>query len=233
MDIIPVIDLKGGLVVRAVAGDRARYRPLDTPLAPGRQDAAAIAEGYRALFPFASLYVADLDAIGGAGDNRASMAALQDVWPGDVWLDAGLAVTRDLAPRIVPVVGSESLLVEGLCALVDLAAPQGRTDVLSLDFRGESFIGPAELLATPVLWPERVIVMSLTHVGTDGGPDLARVRQIAAAAGFDRRVYAAGGVRHRDDVRALRDAGAAGALVATAMHSGALSRRDLDAIAQW
>jgi uncharacterized protein related to proFAR isomerase len=34
MEIIPVIDLKGGLVVRARMGQRDRYRPIETPLSP-------------------------------------------------------------------------------------------------------------------------------------------------------------------------------------------------------
>ena len=32
MEIVPVIDLKGGAVVRALQGDRANYRPIRTPL---------------------------------------------------------------------------------------------------------------------------------------------------------------------------------------------------------
>ena len=34
MQIIPVVDLMDGLVVRAKQGDRAAYRPIETPLSP-------------------------------------------------------------------------------------------------------------------------------------------------------------------------------------------------------
>ncbi len=105
--------------------------------------------------------------------------------------------------------------------------------VLSLDFRGDAFIGPPELLASPDMWPDDVIVMTLGRVGLGQGPDLARVRRIVDAAGPQRRVFAAGGVRHRDDVAALIDAGAAGALVATALHSGKIKAGDLEEIAGW
>jgi phosphoribosylformimino-5-aminoimidazole carboxamide ribotide isomerase len=102
--------------------------------------------------------------------------------------------------------------------------------VLSLDFRGDEFLGPRELLDDAGLWPDRVIVMTLARVGTGGGPDLARVNEIIGRAGA-RRVYAAGGVRDRDDLCALHAAGAAGALVASSLHDGAIKTGDLEEIA--
>jgi uncharacterized protein related to proFAR isomerase len=101
---------------------------------------------------------------------------------------------------------------------------------LSLDFRGDQFIGPPELLENAALWPQRIIVMTLARVGSGEGPDLARLGAIIARAG-SREVYAAGGVRDAEDLRALRGIGAAGALVATALHSGAITRRDIEDIA--
>ena len=55
--------------------------------------------------------------------------------------------------------------------------------VLSLDFRGDAFQGPQEILAEPALWPQRVIVMTLARVGSGAGPDLERL----AAIRVDRR----------------------------------------------
>ena len=43
--------------------------------------------------------------------------------------------------------------------------------VLSLDFRGETFLGPQGLLDDAALWPHRVIVMTLARVGGGEGPD--------------------------------------------------------------
>src|SRR4029079_18115661 len=68
MDVIPVIDVRHGLAVAAVRGQRADYKPLATPLAAG-SDPAAVARGYAALFTFPVLYVADLDGIEGRGRN--------------------------------------------------------------------------------------------------------------------------------------------------------------------
>jgi len=101
--------------------------------------------------------------------------------------------------------------------------------ILSLDFRGDDFIGPPSLLAAPEIWPQRIIVMTLARVGSGAGPDLARLGEIQKRAG-DRLLYAAGGVRHADDLAALKRNGIAGALVATALHDGRLTRADIEAL---
>jgi phosphoribosylformimino-5-aminoimidazole carboxamide ribotide isomerase len=74
-----------------------------------------------------------------------------------------------------------------------------------------------------------VIVLDLARVGSGAGPDLALVRELNARFP-ELELLAGGGVRDVVDVRALADAGAAGALVATALHSGAIGRDDLRAL---
>ena len=64
--------------------------------------------------------------------------------------------------------------------------------------------------------------MTLGRVGSGAGPDLDRLAAIRARAGA-RRLYAAGGVRDKADLAALKDAGAAGVLVASALHDGKIS----------
>ena len=228
MEIIPVIDVRNGVAVRAVAGHRADYRPLNTPLAEGC-DPIGVALGFGSLFPFATIYVADLDGIEGRGANAALQHRLAAAWRGsEVWIDDGSRVAARGALRGgVSVVGSESLLSP--LPLMD-GEREREAWVLSLDFRGEEFLGPRELLDDAGLWPDRVIVMTLARVGTGGGPDLGRVGEIIRRAGA-RRVYAAGGVRDRDDLCALRAAGAAGALIASALHDGAIKTGDLEEIA--
>ena len=102
--------------------------------------------------------------------------------------------------------------------------------VLSLDFRGETFQGPSVILATPALWPARVIAMTLAAVGAGAGPDMARLAEVLRRA-EGRAVYAAGGVRDAADLRRLADLGAAGALVASALHAGTLGSDELAAMA--
>ncbi len=109
-------------------------------------------------------------------------------------------------------------------------ARSSRDWILSLDFRGDEFQGPREILDNAEAWPDRVIVMTLARVGANEGPDYALLKSIIARAGA-RRVFAAGGVRGRDDLLALRDAGAAGVLIASALHDGKIKTGDLDEIA--
>src|SRR5262249_5179641 len=62
--IIPVLDLKGGLAVHAIGGNRDHYRPLRTPLHADSQP-LGVARGFRDVLHFRELYLADLDAIAG------------------------------------------------------------------------------------------------------------------------------------------------------------------------
>lgn len=229
MDVIPVIDLKGGVVVHARRGERAQYRPIETPLSPSARP-AEVARGLMALHPFRRLYVADLDAIAGAGDNLAAIRAIAAAFPAlELWADRGIGRAdraRDwLGLGLGPVVlGSES--APDAESFRGALAAAGDDAVLSLDFRGADFQGPPAILAEPALWPRRVIAMTLARVGSGAGPDTERLAAIKARAGA-RSVYAAGGVRDAADLAALARLGIAGALVATALHDGRLDPRAL------
>lgn len=226
MDVIPVIDLLGGAVVHARGGRRDEYRPIETPLSPSAAPAAVL-EGLLRLHPFRHLYVADLDAIEGRGGHAEVLAALARQGP-EIWLDNGArdAVALAAWPGTL-LLGSESQTGTAL-----LAALRDEPRIaLSLDFRGETFLGPPEILADSTLWPRRVVVMTLARVGGGAGPDLGRIAAVLARA-EGRAVYAAGGVRNAADLRDVAELGAAGALVATALHSGAISGDALKAIAR-
>ncbi|MEF2552106.1 HisA/HisF-related TIM barrel protein [Aurantimonas sp. A2-1-M11] len=231
MQIIPVLDIKGGRVVRGVMGDRANYRPIETPLAEGAAP-VDVARGLMTLGDFRRFYIADLDAIEGGPANDAAIAELGAAFPQtEFWIDAGVRTSADAArimtaPRHVAAIGSESIVDAGVAR--DLAG-EARV-VLSLDFRGDSFLGPAEILNDAALWPQQVIVMTLARVGSGAGPDLERLNAIVARAS-GRAVFAAGGVRDATDVAALAKAGIAGALVSTALHDGRLAPADLQRFA--
>lgn len=236
MEIIPVIDVRHGQAVRAVAGERANYRPFDTPLAPGSSDPVDVARGFLKLYPFNTLYVADLDGIEGRGTNSTLVSRLSAACSGPSWwVDNGSA--NDPAIEVVmssglvrTVVGSETGIAPTELAH-EIKRWRGRL-VLSLDYKGDRFQGTPALLSQLDLWPAHIIVMTLGRVGTATGPDLDCIHTIAKYAG-SRRVYAAGGIRNRADVRAAFDAGARGALIATALHNGHIKTGDLEEIAGW
>ena len=227
MQIIPVLDLKDRTVVRARMGQRDVYQPIETPLSPS-SDPVDVARGLLSIHPFKTIYVADLDAIEGRGNNDAGLARLGDAFPGvELWVDNGIgdaARARDwLASRAGSLVlGSES---QRDTRTIRALAADPRV-VLSLDFRGATFTGPPTLLAEPDSWPCDVIVMTLARVGSGAGPDLARLSEIQAKSA-QRSIYAAGGVRDAADLAVLNGLGIAGALVATSLHDGRLTGADI------
>jgi uncharacterized protein related to proFAR isomerase len=221
--IIPVIDIMGGVAVRAVGGRRAEYRPLETPLAAS-SDPCAAAEGLLRLHPFGTIYIADLDAIMGQGGDDGALSRLSAAFPKvEFWIDRG-GLAPPVAANFTRVIGSESLPTTA--AAPDLS--KERNAILSLDFDARGFRGPPELEREPALWPSRVIVMTLAKIGGGAGPDFARLAEIKARAG-SREVYAAGGLRGAEDLAGLAGQGIAGALLATALHEGLIGARELAA----
>jgi phosphoribosyl isomerase A len=226
MQIVPVIDLKGGIVVHARRGRRAEYAPLQSPLVEGCEP-VAVARALRDATNASMLYVADLDAIAGARPDVHTLSALATV--ADLWVDAG-ATRREWALALSDagvtrnVVGTESL--ESATELDGADAPPL---VLSVDLRDGGLISPrpdlagrAAAAAAPLataLKARELLVIDLARVGSGSGPPLDAVAQLRAALP-DLELYAGGGVRDDDDLRALEQAGAAGALVATALHEG-------------
>ena len=223
MKVIPVLDLKGGVVVHARMGMRSEYRPIETPLSPSSRP-TDVGRGLLSIYPFTSFYIADLDAIERQGDNNAALMELKRAFPNLVfWVDNGVAnlgnARRWLDAEIgCLVIGSET---QRNGKLIRHFHHDERV-VLSLDFRGDAFMGPAALLDDADAWPADIIVMTLARIGSAVGPDMARLA-VVKAKGPGNCVYAAGGVRGADDLAALAQAGIAGALVATCLHNGALT----------
>lgn len=222
MLIIPVLDIKGGHVVRAQMGMRESYKPIETPLS-ATPAIESVAEGLCRIHPFPVFYVADLDAIENGLGAFATADPLSRLQPKpEVWLDAGFRNTKDVEQMLAnsqmfAVLGSESQ------ADTDVLRTFGghQRVILSLDFRSDAFLGPPAILSQPDLWPKRVIVMTLDKVGARGGPDFDRLLAIKDVAG-NREIIAAGGVRNVNDLERLKDMGIAGALVATSLHNGEL-----------
>lgn len=226
LELIPVLDLMGGQVVRAFGGRRDEYQPLKSTLCDSSRPEAIVA-GLLALYPFRRIYIADLNAILKRGDHRDVVKRLLRSHPDlEFWTDGGFA--DEAAARAWqeaglgrPVLGSESL------AMFPEPSAFPANGVLSLDFRGDDFLGPPALLQHPERWPAEVIVMTLLRVGMNTGPDLTRLEQLQSL-NPDCQLYAAGGVRHSGDLSELASAGFAGVLLASALHDGRLSRHELD-----
>ncbi|MEJ2619301.1 MAG: HisA/HisF-related TIM barrel protein [Candidatus Thiodiazotropha sp.] len=225
MKLIPVIDLMNGMVVTAIRGQRHNYLPCTTPLCRSSQPEAVIS-ALLGLYPFDTLYIADLDAITGDGANTALISELSRRFSKNhFWVDNGLNDLQHLQSFARPVIGTESLsTLQQLSHLItSLPSP-----LLSLDFVDNRFKGPAGLMDHPELWPEDVIVMSLSHVGSAGGADTSRMQQLRQLS-VKHRFYAAGGIRDQRDLQQIEALGGSGALLSTALHQGTIDSSTLNA----
>jgi HisA/HisF family protein len=240
MRVIPVIDLKGGAAVHAVRGERERYRPLRSQIVASSEP-VRVTRAVREALRLDELYIADLDAIAGRPAQREVLSALSH--EARVMVDAGVAEVSAVrlllelgAARVV--VGTETLADPSAFGRLRAELPDARL-VLSLDVRAGlvlspdaelSRLGAAEALARLLHHGvSEVIVLDLARVGSGAGPDIALVRELCARFP-ELELLAGGGVRNARDLRALAEAGAAGALVATALHNRAIGPGELRAL---
>ena len=244
--IIPVIDVMGGRVVRAVGGRRGEYKSLLSPLS-GTADVAPTARALLDVTGATELYLADLDAIT-HGPHRLSARTVREVCGlgVPVWVDGGLREDFDEVELIRAgcehfVVGTETATGANTCGpsfVVDHLLMLSDPDhvALSIDLRAGELLGDWRAWAdTPdaafermaddavAIGYRRLIVLDVAAVGgTDGPTTLDRVRQLRRRHPAV-ELWTGGGVRDRDDLRRCHDAGADAVLVASALHDGTLS----------
>src|SRR5262245_35709550 len=223
----------GGNVVHAQRGQRQAYQPCSSPLCCGSKPADVVA-GYLVVYPFTTVYIADLDAIMGQGDSGRIIAELRHAFPGvRFWVDNGLSSVAGCRSWLQLklgdlVLGSEAQMD---AATIDALAPEIAADriVLSLDFKDGQFLGPKALRDQAELWPQRLIAMTLSRVGSDTGPDFVLLDHLRTQAA-GKNIFAAGGVRGGEDLLELHRRGISGVLVASALHAGRVGRGEIAAV---
>lgn len=244
MFVVPVIDLQAGVVVRGVAGRREEYRPIASQLTSDPAP-ASVAQALAATFGFCHVYVADLTAIAGRSPDFAAYAAIARFLP-NLMIDAGVA-DAPAADRLMQGAAACGLLPQLVVGLESLASPHDLSALLadrpseqvvfSLDLKAGAPItriaawqGADPLaIATAVveLGIERMIVLDLADVGVGRGTGTLDLVARLHTTYPHLRLVAGGGVRGRDDLRQLQAAGCGGALVASALHDGRLTRADV------
>ncbi len=242
MVIIPVLDLLAGQVVRGIAGRRHEYRPVVSRLTSSAEP-LAVARAFRDRFGLTTLYLADLDAIAGAAPAVPTYAALRaDGFR--LWVDAGVRRASDAA--LLAAAGIEDIVagletLEGSAALTELCQVHGAEHmVFSLDLKGGEPLGDCAAWGATDAWSIaqraiacgvwRALVLDLARVGVGAGTGTeAFCRQLAESCpGLE--IIAGGGVRDVGDLKRLAGYGVKGALVASALHDGRLTRADLEAL---
>ena len=241
MQIIPVIDIRNGVAVRAIAGERHNYRPLVTDLTNSTEP-AEILKALKAQFSCEACYVADLDGIERGQINRCTLAEMIRTGV-SIILDAGVRTPEDVLqlPDVDTgkvVVSSESLAqVSQLHAFL---AGTGRAQlVFSLDLKR------GQLLTADAAWQQRsplelvrelylsgireTIVLDLAAVGTGYGIPTLELCRTIKQSWPEMRLISGGGVHSSRCLEAASAAGLDGLLVASALHDGRLTSVDLAA----
>ncbi len=225
MKIIPVIDLKDGVVVHARQGNRESYQPINTDLCKS-SDIFQVIEAFLNVYAFDTFYIADLNAITAQGDHNHLITGVLDRFPRiTFWIDKGYQKYDPSAPQsgnYVPVLGSESYRNE---TIAEIKAYKNHF-ILSLDYSSSVALGAPSLFSDPTFWPENIIIMTLERVGSNHGPDLNKLTEFCTQYP-DKNFIAAGGIRNKQDLMALSKMGIQLALVASALHSGAIKTEDI------
>jgi phosphoribosylformimino-5-aminoimidazole carboxamide ribotide isomerase len=229
VDLFPAIDIRHGRVVRLSQGEATRQTVYgDDPVAVAERFAEAGAEW---------IHVVDLDRAFGDGENASVVRRIvaRAGWRVRVQLGGGLR-TVDLIREGLD--QGASRVVIGTAAAIDPAvvpAAVSATDAeriaVGIDARDgrvairgwtETSELTAGTLAARVL-KEGVRTLVYTDVARDGmlgGPDVEGARRLQTLGAA---VIASGGVAGVEDLRALRRAGLAGAVVGRALYEGRLS----------
>lgn len=230
---VPAVDLKEGRCVQLVGGVWEEER-VSLP------DPVAVAQRWRER-GFRILHLVDLDAALEKGDNLDTLSRIAREAPGEVQIGGGVRTTERAealleagASRVIvgtravddrkwlsELAGRHPLKVMVAADIRDgLVLRRGWTEASAL--RVEDFL--AELGGLPLAG------ILCTDVGREGqvkGIDRKGVSMVLAAAKHP--LWVSGGVTTVDELRFLRDGGAAGAVLGMALYTGVL---DADQVAE-
>jgi phosphoribosylformimino-5-aminoimidazole carboxamide ribotide isomerase len=223
-EVVPAVDVQDGEVVQLVQGERGTEKTYGDPVEAAEQWVEQGAE---------TLHLVDLDgAFEGERGNADAVEAILDAVEVEVQLGGGIrtvADATDLLDRGVDHVILGTAAVENPEIVADISDEYPGSVVVSLDAKeGEVVVSgwtegtgldPAEAAARyEELGAGAILFTDVDVEGQLAGVQTDRVREVVEAV--DIPVVASGGVATLDDVRALRDAGAAAVVVGTALYEG-------------
>ncbi|HPJ30903.1 MAG TPA: 1-(5-phosphoribosyl)-5-[(5-phosphoribosylamino)methylideneamino]imidazole-4-carboxamide isomerase [Methanothrix sp.] len=228
-DLFPAVDLRGGKCVQLVGGvPGSEVVSLDDPLAQAVRwaemgsstlhiiDLDGAIQGVRINGPILQQIVETLDLfiqVGGGIRTREDAASLLDLGVDRVILGTAALARPEMVTDLAADFGSERVMV---------ALDVRRGKVTTEGWQKDLEKGAIEL---GLLFQERgagsILFTNIDLEGQVRGIDPQPTRNLVEAVEIP--VVAAGGVSTVDDVLVLREAGAAGAVVGTAIYTGKLN----------
>ncbi|MEZ6045283.1 MAG: HisA/HisF-related TIM barrel protein [Planctomycetaceae bacterium] len=235
MKLIPVLDLKNGVIVRGIAGNREAYQPIQSQLC-SQADPLAVATSIQNHFGLSQFYLADLDAIAGNHLNRetykllASSGFTIDVDAGVTQLDTIFELFQAGVNRVI--IALETLPSRDF---LKIALGEFGTDrvLFSLDLRnGLPITGipdwatesPLQIAREVVnLGISNLIVLDISAVGTGAGLTTSHLCHEIADQFPQLELISGGGIRTAEEIRELAEQKyLSGLLVASALHDGSI-----------
>ncbi len=239
MKVIPVVDILGSRVVHAIRGKRQEYQPIRSIITQSVEplEVANVFKNHG----FGTLYIADLDAIIECSTSFQLLVRIFDVTGLELIVDAGVT-SLERAEKLLDsgvsrlIIGTETLTNKEFVAEAIMRFGKERV-VVSVDLRGDKvlvqrgFNGCTDAICLlrefEAMGVSDVIVLDLAKVGTGEGVNTAFLKQVLETFNFE--VYVGGGVRDIHDLVGLENLGVSGALIATALHNGKITTRQLKA----
>jgi phosphoribosylformimino-5-aminoimidazole carboxamide ribotide isomerase len=218
VEIIPVLDIRGGVAVSGRSGNRETYRPLQTVFSEG-SDPIEIAEN----LPFSRLYVADLDGIVDQKPDLSVLKTLSEIK--SVMTDLGVRESEDLQVfrelKCDIILGTET--IKWVNVIIDALKQFGRRVIVSIDIK-DGFILSSFLPKNPYdayhgltdLGVKRIILLDISAVGT-GKSDFSFIKDLNKTG----EILLGGGITQKD-ISAMEKLDVEGVLVGTALHNGEL-----------
>ena len=237
LELLPAIDVKGGLAVRLVQGELSHESQYGNPLEVAREFVAAGAQW---------IHLVDLDAAFGIGSNAELLADVISSVEIDVELSGGIRDDETLRRALATGCKRVNL---GTAALEDpewtskVICEFGDRIAVGLDVRGHTLAARGwtreggDLFETIERLDRdgcaRYIVTDVAKDGTLAGPNLELLREVCSVT--SKPIVASGGVSTLADliaIRELRDIGVEGAIVGKALYAGAFTLEEALSVTQ-
>ncbi len=219
--IILVMDIFNGVVVHAVKGERASYKPIVSKVCSSSSPRDMIS-----IISPKEVYIADLNRLQGMGNNFKIIESIS--LKVKTMIDIGAENMKDVEMGLTIadnlVLGTETASLQ----LIEKATEEfSEKIVISIDLKDGVVLTKDKSLR---LEPEKlvrlldgydineIIILNLSKVGTGYGIDAEFLEKIVSLSSHN--ILFGGGVRDMRDIHALKEIGIGGALVATAVHNG-------------
>jgi 1-(5-phosphoribosyl)-5-[(5-phosphoribosylamino)methylideneamino] imidazole-4-carboxamide isomerase/N-(5'phosphoribosyl)anthranilate isomerase len=229
--LLPAVDVKDGKAVRLVQGELQRETNYGQPLAAALDFQSAGAQW---------LHLVDLDAAFGRGSNHEILAEVVGKLDIKVELSGGIRDDESLSRALATGCARINL---GTAALENpewtstVIKKHGEKIAVGLDVRGHTLAARGWTQEGGNLFETlerldrdgcaRYVVTDVAKDGTMQGPNLALLKEVAAATKAP--IIASGGVSTLEDIRALRaltEIGIEGSIVGKALYAGAFTMQE-------